>query len=350
MDEKIGKILTAVFLLLFFGWLYWAQQNLNPYLTRILILCAINIILATTFNLVFGYTGQFSLGHAGFVCVGAYTAALLTMDITQKKANFFLAPLIWPLNSIQWPFLPSLLAAGSVAALFGLIVGMPALRLRGDYLALSTLGFAEIIRVVIVNLQRVTNGALGLKGIPSYTNLLWSWGWAILAIFIVKRLGDSSYGRAFKAIREDEIAAQSMGVNLFYHKLLAFTIASFLTGVSGGLLANLLSTIDPNAFTFFLTFQVVSIVVLGGVGSLTGSVISSLIYIPLGELLRAVESPVTIAGLHIPGIPGMRMVAFSIMLLLLILFYRKGLMGGREFSWQWFWARVQLVLGKQSEG
>src|SRR5690554_3992222 len=249
-----NRILTVASLILFIGFLIWAQNNLDPYKLRILNLCAIYAIFAVTFNLIFGFTGQLSLGHAGFAAVGAYTAAVLT----------------------------------------GLLIGWPALRLRGDYLAIATLGFSEIIRVICVNWQNVTNGSLGLKGIPGHTNLYWSWGWAIITIFVVKKLVDSSYGRALKAIRDDEIAAEALGIHLARHKILAFTLSSFFVGVGGALLANLISTIDPKVFMFFLAYQIVGITVMGGMGSLTGSVVAAVLYTVFLEVLRPIESPFSI--------------------------------------------------------
>jgi len=335
MKNRRNLLLTIAALLLFTGFLYYAQHTFNPYILRILNLSAVFTIFAVTFNLIFGYTGQFSLGHAGFAAVGAYVAALLTMSASQKASNFFLTPIIAPLANVEIPFLPALVLAGLIAALVGSLVAWPALRLRGDYLAIATLGFSEIIRILLVNLQPITNGALGLKGIPSYTNLFWSWGAALICILTIKSLINTSYGRAMCAIRDDEIAAEALGVSLFKHKMLAFTVSSFFVGVAGALMANLISTIDPKVFLFFLTYQIVGICVMGGMGSLTGSAISAVLYTVFLEALRPIESPFTLGPLHIPGIPGMRMVLFSLLLLAVILFYRRGLMGTREFSWDW---------------
>lgn len=328
-----NRILTVLALAVFVGFLVYAENNWDAYRLRILNLCAVFTIFAVTFNLIYGYTGQFSLGHAGFAAIGAYAAALLTMTADQKASNFFLEPIIPLLRNVEWPFLPALLVGGVLAALASLLIGWPALRLRGDYLAIATLGFSEIIRVLFVNWQSITNGSLGLKGIPAYTNLYWSWGAALVTIFVVKRLVDSSYGRALRAVRDDEVAAQALGVRLFYHKMMAFMLSSFFVGVAGGLMANLISTIDPKVFMFFLTYQIVGITVMGGMSSLTGSLVAAVLYTVLLEALRPIESPFDLGPLHVPGIPGMRMVLFSALLLLVILFYRQGLFGGREFSW-----------------
>jgi len=335
MTLKRNTVLTLVALVVFAGLLYYAQNTFNPYILRIINLCAVYTIFAVTFNLIFGYTGQFSLGHAGFAAVGAYVSALLTMTPAQKTVNFFLKPIVPFLGNLELPFLPALIIAGIVATFIGSLIAWPALRLRGDYLAIATLGFSEIIRVLLVNLQPITNGALGLKGIPSYTNLYWSWGAAVVCLFVVKRLTDTSYGRALRAIRDDEVAAEALGVRLSNHKMLAFGVSAFFVGVAGALMANLISTIDPKVFLFFLTYQIVGITVMGGMGSFTGSTIAACLYTIFLEALRPLESPFTLGSIQVPGIPGMRMVIFSVLLLLVILFYRRGLMGTREFSWDW---------------
>lgn len=347
MKQKHKTILTAVALLVIVGLLFVAERFLNPYYRRILNLCAIYSIFAVTFNLIFGYTGQFSLGHAGFAAIGAYVAALLTLSPAQKVVNFFLKPIMSPLANLEVPFLFALIIGGFITALLSMLIAWPALRLRGDYLAIATLGFSEIIRVLMVNLQSITNGALGLKGIPGYTNLFWSWGCLAVCIFVVKRLVDSSYGRAMSAVRDDEVAAEALGVNLFKHKMMAFAVSSFFVGVAGGLMANLISTIDPKVFLFTLTYQIVGVTVMGGMGSLTGSVISACLYTVFLEALRPIESQFTIGSLTVPGIPGMRMVIFSFLLLLVVLFYRKGLMGNKEFSWDGLYRLVKRLIPKK---
>ena len=335
MKIKRNTILTIAAIAVFYGLLAVADKFLNTYWLRILNLCAVYTIFAVTFNLIYGYTGQFSLGHAGFAAIGAYVGALLTMSPAQKQANFFLQPIVPFLADLEVPFLPTLIMAGVVAAFIGSLIAWPALRLRGDYLAIATLGFSEIIRIFLVNLQPLTNGAMGLKGIPEYTNLYWSWGAAIVTIFVVKRLIDSSYGRAMKAIRDDEVAAEALGVNLFKHKIMAFAVSAFFIGVAGALFSNLISTIDPKVFLFTLTYQIVGITVMGGMGSITGSAVAASLYTIFLELLRPIESQFNIGSLVVPGIPGMRMVIFSLLLLFVILFYRKGLFGQKEFSWDW---------------
>lgn len=325
--------LTILLILLIIAFLVFAQENFDEYKLRILNLCAIYTILGLSLNLINGFTGLFSLGHAGFMAVGAYTTALLTMPLTIKEKNFFMAPLISPLDKIVWPFLPSLILGGVLAALIAFLIGAPVLRLKGDYLAIATLGFSEIIRVIFTNTQRLTNGALGLKDIPNKTNLYWSFGIAFLTLLIIVSLINSSYGRALKAIREDEIAAENMGINLFKHKILSFTMGAFFAGIGGGLLGNLIGTIDPLMFRFFLTYNILLIIVLGGMGSITGTIISSFIITISMEALRFLDERMNLGFVTIKGIPGLRMVVFSVLLMVVILFFRNGLMGTKELTW-----------------
>jgi len=338
---RIKTLLIAVSLVLIAILIFWGQENLNSFQIRILNLAAIFIILGVSLNLVLGFTGMFSLGHSGFMCIGAYTAGILTMSPASKEIIYFMIPIHPALANIQWPIFPAILLGGIIAAFFGFIIGFPALRLKDDYLAIATLGFAEIIRIIVTNTISITNGALGLKNIPSVKSLWVYWLAAIITIWVIKRILNSSWGYAFKAIRDNEIAAEAMGVNIFKHKLISFTIGAFFAGIAGALMAHLITSVDPTMFRFLFTFQILMIVVLGGMGSLTGSVIAAVIVTIGMEALRAVEQPMSLFGLlTIPGIPGMRMVIFAILLLLVILFYRQGLMGTREFNWDWMLDKI----------
>jgi len=331
MQKK--TLLTSIAILVLVAFVYLADQNLDPYKMRILNLCAIYVVLGLSMNLINGFTGLFSLGHAGFMAVGAYTTAILTMPDVVKAQNFFMVPMMKPLDTMHVPFFFALLIGGVVAGVVGFLIGAPALRLRGDYLAIATLGFAEIIRVVFTNIQSVTNGALGLKGIPVSSNIWWTFGAALVTLLFIGSLINSSYGRAFKAIREDEIAAESMGISLFKHKVIAFTIGAFFAGIGGGLLGSLLGTIDPLMFRFLLTFNILLIIILGGMGSMTGTIIAAFIITIGGEALRFLDESMTIGSLVIPGISGMRMVVFSALLMMVVLFFNRGIMGTREITW-----------------
>jgi branched-chain amino acid transport system permease protein len=326
--------LAAVGCLALFLW--GAGRFLDGYKVQIINLIAVNIILALSLNLIYGFTGLFSLGHAGFMAIGAYVCAMLVLTPAQKEMLFILEPPIWPFSVTQAPFFVAVLLGGLAAAAFGVLIGFPVLRLGGDYLGIATLGFAEIIRVLANNLPRVTNGALGLKGIPAYANLWWNYAWCLLTLYCIVKLVRSNFGNALMAIRDDEVAAKSMGIDVFKYKMISFTLGAFFAGVGGALLGNLLTTIDPKMFLFVLTFNVLMIVVTGGLGSLTGTVLAGIVITVLLEWLRFVENPISFGGFEIPGIPGMRMVVFSLVLLVIILFRREGIMGMREFSWEGF--------------
>ena len=334
MHPRRDRILTGFSIIALFAFLYWARGNASEYQVRLMNNCAIFVTLAISYNLINGICGQFSLEPNAFVAIGAYTSALLTMSPAEKQLSFIIEPLIWPLSVISVPFWISLLAAGWVTAFLAFLMGFPVFRVRGDYLAIVTLGFGEVVRVVANNLQSVTNGPLGLKGLAPYTNLWWSFGFMVFSLFFIWRLTHSSFGRAMKAIREDEVAAEAMGIRSFRYKMMAFTISGFFEGVAGGLLAHLITTISPTLFTFFLTFNLLIIVVVGGLGSITGSVISSVLFVIGGEVLRAVEEPFSIGSFQVPGVPGMRMVVFSLILIAVMIFARKGIMGRGELSWE----------------
>lgn len=328
------RILTGASVGVLLLMIWYADNYFDAYWIRILNNAAIFIIVAVSYNLINGVTGQFSLEPNAFLAIGAYTSALLTLSPAEKAASFIIEPMIWPLSEISVSFPVSLLAAGAVTAFMGFLMAIPVFRVRGDYLAIVTLGFGEVIQVVANNIVPVTNGPLGLKGLTPHTNLWWTWGICIVTVFCVVRLVNSSYGRAMKAVREDETAAEAMGINAFWTKTLAFSFSAFFEGVAGGLLAHLITTISPTLFTFLLTFNLLIIIVVGGLGSTTGSVIAAMLFVFAGEALRAVEEPMTILGYYYAGIPGMRMVIFSAILILVMLFARSGIMGRNEFTWQ----------------
>jgi branched-chain amino acid transport system permease protein len=337
------NILAAALLGLF---IWWAEDNLDGYMIQILNLIAVNIILALSLNLIYGFTGLFSLGHAGFMAIGAYVCSILILAPEQKEMLFILEPAYDWVQAAQAPFFVAVVAGGLAAALFGLLVGIPLLRLGDDYLGMATLGFAEIVRIFAINLPRVTNGALGFKGIPDHANLWWNFGWCLFTLFVIIRLIRSNSGNVFKAIRDDETAAKAMGIDVFCQKLLSFTIGAFFAGVGGALLGSLLATIDPKMFTFVLTFNVLMIVVTGGLGSITGSVLAGIVITFMLEWLRFVENPVYFGDWELPGIPGMRMVVFSLALIFIILFRREGFMGKREFTWDWAVGRFFRKAGR----
>ncbi len=340
-SKRSYRWLTIISIAVFFVILLLFNKSFDNYQMRILNLAGIYITLALGMNLINGFTGLFSLGHAGFMALGAYTSVLLTMDPATKKMNFFIEPIVPFLENVDMSFPLAIIIAAIVTGVIAWIIGAPVLRLRDDYLAIATLGFSEIIRIIFTNTQSLTNGALGLKGIDKFTNVWWSWGIAIVAIVFMVFLINSSHGRALKAIREDEIAAEAMGIDLYKHKMMAFVIGSMMAGVGGALLAHLIRSIDPLMFRFVLTFNILLIVVLGGIGSITGSVISAVVVTVMLEKMRFLDQAINIGNFHLDGIPGMRMVIFSALLMLVILFYPKGLMGRKEFSWDGLFSRFK---------
>lgn len=347
---KRDTILTIGALAVFVLFLTFADATLGRFTIRILNLSAIYIILALSLNLLNGFTGLFSLGHAGFMAVGAYVSALLTMTPVQKEMNFFLQPIVPLLRNVQLPFIVAIIIAGLCAALVAVVIGVPALRLRDDYLAIATLGFAEIIRVLITNAQSLTNGAQGLKGIPKYSTTWVVWGTATIAVLFMLALVRSSYGRTMKAVRDDEIAAEAMGVNVFKVKSTSFVISSFMAGIGGALLGHMISTIDPKMFTLVLTFNILLIVVLGGNGSITGSVIAAILVTVLMEALRFLDMPMDFLFIKTDGLPGLRMVIFSILLMIVVLYRQRGLMGNKEFSWDMVFGLFKNKRGAQKRG
>jgi branched-chain amino acid transport system permease protein len=348
--KKTNWILNISTIVLFTLFLSYAQGNFDDYTLRIITLIPIYAIMSVSLNLINGITGIFSLGHAGFVLLGAYTSALLTLEPFQKELSFIIVPIQpWLLN-LHANFLVATLAGGVIASIFAFLIGWPTLKLSGDYLAIASLGFAEIARVLANNVISITNGPLGLKGLPNYTNVYWAWGWLLVTLIAIISLVKSSYGRALIAIREDSIAAESMGINVFKHELMAFVFGAFFAGVSGSLYAHWLTTIDPRITTFgpLLTFYVLIMVVLGGLGSITGSIIGAGVFALMFEYLRSLEEPFDIFGIHVPGIPGMRMLVISAIFIFIMIFWQKGIMGRAEFSWEKFLKLFGIKVKKQS--
>jgi branched-chain amino acid transport system permease protein len=290
-----------------------ALQLVNPYIYRILVLCSINAILALSLNLVNGITGQFSLGHAGFMAVGGYSSAAFTV---------YAVPKLFGVNAdagglaAAGPLLCAILIGGVCSAIAGFLVGLPSMRLRGDYLAIVTLGFGEIIRVIILNVDAV-GGARGFAGVPHRTNLAWALGGVVVTFVVIRHLMCSYHGRAFLAIREDEIAAEALGVPTTRYKVTAFVIAAFFAGVAGALFSHY-TYLHTNSFTFMKSIEVIVMVVLGGMGSLTGSLLGAGILTALPEILRFASAE--------------RLIIYSLLLIILMISRPQGLLGHRELS------------------
>jgi branched-chain amino acid transport system permease protein len=307
MTEKRKKLVINLSLILSVYVIFFVLMQLkiiNRYYQGILIACMINVILATSLNLATGFLGQLALGHAGFMAVGAYAAAIMT-----KTAGM-------P-GSIQ--LLVSLLVGGVVAALMGVVIGVPALRLRGDYLGIITLGFGEIIRVLIFNLE-ITGGARGMKGIPKLAGFNLVFWMTVLIVFTLYAITQSKQGRAIMSIREDEIAAEAVGIPTVNYKLLGFVVAAFFAGVGGGLYAHYMTVLDPKTFNFMKSVEILVIVVLGGMGSLTGSVVAAIALTILPEALRSFAD--------------YRLLLYSALLIVMMIFKPGGFFGQRELSIQ----------------
>ena len=312
---------------------------------------AIYALIAVSMNLLNGFTGLFSLGQAGFMLVGAYTYAMFTIPPESRAQvyQYYNGGLI----QFALPVVPALLLAGLAAAFFAFLIGLPVLRLKSDYLAIATLGFAEIIRAVFQydGLGPVTNGSNLLRRFTTFDSALFPFIAAGVCILFIGMLINSTYGRSFKAIRDDEVAAEAMGINLFRHKQMSFVISSFFAGVGGALLAMYQTTVQASAFKASMTYEILLIVVIGGMGSVTGSVLTSFLFIAASEWwLRFLDNEVVIGGVALPFMrSGFRMVIFSLVIMVMVLFYRRGIMGDKEFNLKSLFA-PRVKKGGQSRG
>ena len=333
---------------------------------------AVYSLVAVSMNLLNGFTGLFSLGQAGFMLLGAYTYAILTVPMAAKDQVYYLFGgsavkfSLWDLYqgifgtagfggsvALMMTVLTGLILAGLVAALFAALIGLPVLRLKSDYLAIATLGFAEILRAIFQwqTLGPITNGANMIKGFPTFSNFnikdasgqvvlrlstFVPFLVAIVCITLIVLLIHSSYGRAFKSIRDDEIAAEAMGISLFKHKMLSFIISSFFAGVGGALFAMYVANAQAKVFTSTMTYEILLIVVIGGIGSVSGSVIGTFLYVACSEWwLRFLDAETYIGSFKVPLLrSGFRMVVFSVVIMIIVLFFSKGIMGEKELSWK----------------
>lgn len=286
------------------------SDSIDPYFLDVLTGVGINVILAVSLNLVNGHTGQFSLGHAGFMAVGAYLSAAVSMFLGPKLVGLE-GGNAFQQNSL---FLGALIAGGLSAAFAGLLVGVPSLRLKGDYLALVTLGFGEIIRVTFQNIE-VLGGALGMNGIPAYTSIFWVLAFVAITVFVVTCLVNSTYGRGFLATQDDEVASEAVGLNTTRYKIVAFVIGAFFAGIAGGLYGHFKMTITPTGFDFTKSIEIVVMVILGGMGNTVGVILAAVLLTLLPELLRPVAE--------------FRMIIYSFLLIVLMLARPQGLFNFR---------------------
>ena len=336
MTKKKETIINVALIAGLLVILYIMEQLMNPtdMIFTVLKKGAIYALVAVSMNLLNGFTGLFSLGQAGFMLLGAYTYGILTIPSEQRESvyQYFDGGIV----QFAVPVAIGILAAGVIAAIFAYLIGLPVLRLKSDYLAIATLGFAEIIRAVFQwdKLGPLTNGSNLLRSYPTFKSVLFPFIVSGICIAVIVMLINSTYGRAFKAIRDDEIAAEAMGINLAHHKRIAFTVSSFFAGISGALLAMYQTTIQASMFKSAMTYEILLIVVIGGIGSVTGSCISSFLFITCSEwILRFLDNDTYIGDFHVPLLrSGFRKVVFSIIIMIIVLFFRQGIMGTKEFS------------------
>ena len=328
----IGGIIIIAFLYVlnammssggFFG------TGIDDYQARLLVFICINIILATSLNLINGFTGQFSIGHAGFMAVGAYSSAYFT--VTHGKALEGAFAFLGDTGASSVVLLIAVVIGAIVAGLMGLIVGIPSLRLKGDYLAIVTLGFAEIIRIVILNID-VVGGATGYP-VPGYANFLWIGIFTIITIVVIHNIVKSDTGRALISIREDELAAEAMGVNTTRYKVTSFVIGSAFAGIAGVLFAHYNKFLHTNDFQFIRSFEIIIMIVIGGMGSMTGAILGAIIVTLLPELLR--QLPEVQVGATTFQFADLRLVIFALILILTMILRPQGILGTREFGLNW---------------
>ena len=325
---SVGIVFVALFYVLnaamsstgFFG------IGIGDYQSRLLVFIGINVILATSLNLINGFTGQFSIGHAGFMAVGAYSSAYFT--VTHGRAIEASLGFLGETLASSVVLLIAILIGAIVAAIAGLIVGIPSLRLKGDYLAIVTLGFAEIIRIVILNIDAV-GGATGYT-VPGYANFLWVAIFALITVVVIHNIVKSDTGRALISIREDELAAEAMGVNVTRYKVTSFVIGSAFAGIAGVLFAHYNKFLSTNDFQFIKSFEIIIMIVIGGMGSMTGAILGAIIVTLLPELLR--QLPDIQFGATVFKFSDLRLVIFALILVLTMILRPQGILGTREIG------------------
>jgi branched-chain amino acid transport system permease protein len=296
------------------------RSTMNDYILSIICFAGINIILAVSLNLTNGFTGLFSLGHPAFMAVGGYVAAILTFPVA-RKAMLLPALPAW-LAVQEWSLLPAMILGGLSATFASLLVGFPVLRLRGHYLAVATLGFIIILQVLIINFESYTRGPLGLNGLPMMTNLWWVYLCVVVTVYVCWKVKHSSLGRSMLAIRENEMAAECLGIPLARTRIMAFALGAFFAGMAGGLWAHLVTAITPMSFSVIMAFNIVVMVVVGGSGSITGATFAAVMLTLVVEFLRPLEEALEAYGIS--------EIIVAIGLLLILIFRPQGIFGSQE--------------------
>ena len=366
VKEKRNLILSIVAVLLCCLYLFILESDsvVHSYAITIIERSCIYAVAAVSMNLIIGFTGQFSLGTAGFMCIGAYITGVLTIPVEMRDQIFYLYGMASWLHDIKLPLIVTLILCAVVCAGIAALIGWPVLRLKSDYLAIATLGFSEIIRAIFGwdGLGKITNASYGVSNIPEFKSIFECVIISAVCIVIMILLVNSSYGRAFKAIRDDDVAAEAMGINLFRTKQLSFVVSSAFAGVAGGLLAVYMRSAVTSTFTVALTYNILLMVVLGGIGSISGSILGAFIVTGSQEWLRFLDREYTWSEL-IPGIGntgfgamnvpllrnGFRMVVFSLLLMLVVLFWNHGLTGSKEITWDRLINGAKKLMGSKKE-
>ena len=313
---------------------FGAPFVMSDYFVRILLIIALNSIFVLSLSLSNGFTGVFSLGHVGFIGAGAYLSGILSLTVVQKASLLPHLPAF--LNWFSLPFLPATLVAGGFTALLALIVGYPLMRLSGYFVSVATMGFLIIVNVVLINASDFTRGARTFTGVPLETTLPWVFGWLAITLFVLWRLVYSPFGRRMKAVRDDTIAASAVGIDMLKTRLTAFAIGAFFAGVGGSLYAHYLGSFSPVTFYFAMTMNLIAMLVLGGMGSLSGALIGVVCVSLLSELLRSVERGFTVGHITIPALFGASQIVLGFIFILIMIFRPKGIMGERELSFAFF--------------
>ena len=319
MKKIPARLAFPILILCGIGFVAVARATVDEYILSIINFVGIYVILAVSLNVTNGFAGLFSLGHPGFMAIGGYVTAILTFPVARK--SMFLELPQW-LANLQMPFAPALIIGGVCAALTALLVGLPVLRLRGHYLAVATMGFLIIVQVLIINWESVTRGPLGLNGLSALTNLWWVYLWMVVTVYVSWKLKFSSYGRRMLSVREDETAAQCLGVNIFRTRVAALVIGAFFAGIAGGLWAHLVTAITPMSFSLVMAFHIVVMVVVGGTGSIAGSFVAAIIFSVLTELFRPLEETLNVYGIG--------EIVMAVILIMILIYRPQGLFGSRE--------------------
>jgi branched-chain amino acid transport system permease protein len=318
----------------------WAiPQLINDYFVRVLIVMCINAILVASLSVANGFTGVFSLGHVGFVAIGAYASGILSMPL-KAKASYLPNLPDW-LAALHLSFLPATVVAGLLCVAVAFVVGAPLMRLSGHFVSVATLGFLIIVNIVIINASDFTRGARTFTGVPLQTNLAWAAGWLVLTLIVLARVVYSPAGRRYRAVREDTIAAQAIGLSVLRTRLSAYMLGAFFAGIGGSLYGHYLGSFSPHSFYMAYTFALISMLVIGGMQSLTGAVLGVVVVTLCSEVLRNLERGLDFGAFSVPPLYGASQIVLGILFILVMIFRPTGIMGDREIGFGLFRQRVE---------